>query len=155
MKKVDKGISIKFGNKETKDGSGVRIELSGNAIAKAINKWLADQNIYIYGPRTMTVNGDLCDFGHIYVDPPGWIVSNGEKISGEGKISKIKLKGRAWKCVYRVGDEHYEKCHGVDDNEMTLCGKSIIGKYFYDEESNDEITCPECKKIYRNIKKKQ
>ena len=66
----------------------------------------------------------------------------------------MKLKGRAWKCKYKTGDEHHKRCHGVDDKMMTLCGKNIIGAYFYDEESNDEITCPECGKILEESNRK-
>jgi hypothetical protein len=40
--------------------------------------------IYVSGPRTITVNGKLCEVGHIYVDPSGFVIADGLKISGRG-----------------------------------------------------------------------
>ncbi len=56
------------------------------------------------------------------------------------------MKGRAWKAKYKEGEEHYEKCHGVKEHEITLCDKDLGETWIYDPESTAEITCPQCKR---------
>jgi hypothetical protein len=75
---------IKYGSSKTKYGPGVDIELTGDEIAGAISAYLVAHDIHISGPRTITVNGDLCDFGRVYVDPSGFIISEGVKFDGRG-----------------------------------------------------------------------
>lgn len=76
--------NIKRGDGKTQYGPGVSIELTGDEVATAIAAYLVAHDINISGARTITVNGELCETGHVYVDPGGFVVSDGEKISGRG-----------------------------------------------------------------------
>ena len=38
----------------------------------------------VEGARTITVNGELCQVGSVYVDPSGYVVHNGTRFSGRG-----------------------------------------------------------------------
>lgn len=78
-------MNIQFGNGITKYGPGVQIDLTGEEVAAAISAYLVAHNIYINGPRTIAVNGSLCQNGEIYIDPSGSVVVNGERWSGRGK----------------------------------------------------------------------
>jgi hypothetical protein len=75
-------IKVQRGNGRTEYGSGVSVELDGDDVAKAISAYLVAHDIHISGSRTITVNGELCQVGHIYVDPSGFVIANGEKASG-------------------------------------------------------------------------
>lgn len=77
-------MKISFGNGTTEYGPGVDIVLTGAEVATAIGTWLVAHNVHINGPRTITVNGDMCEKGNVYVDPSGFVVSDGEKFSGRG-----------------------------------------------------------------------
>lgn len=68
----------------TKYGPGVQIDLDGDEVAVAIDAWLVMHGVRISGPRTINVNGELLETGGVYVDPSGFVVHNGEKISGRG-----------------------------------------------------------------------
>lgn len=56
---------------KTEYGPGIRINLTGSEVALAIYDWIESKNIIIKGPRTVTVNGQRCKFGSVYVDPSG------------------------------------------------------------------------------------
>jgi hypothetical protein len=45
---------------------------------------LVAHNIIVRGPRTIRVNGELCEYGEIYVDPSGQVIANGEGYNGRG-----------------------------------------------------------------------
>lgn len=75
-------MEIKSGEGTTKYGPGVSIKLTGDEVASAISAWLVAHGVYISGPRTVTVNGDLCSDGLVYVDPSGFVIANGEGLSG-------------------------------------------------------------------------
>jgi hypothetical protein len=75
---------IRYGYGPTEYGPGVSINLTGDEIAIAIDAWLVAHGIHIRGPRTITVNGGICEYGQVYVDPSGFVVSGGEKWSGRG-----------------------------------------------------------------------
>jgi hypothetical protein len=75
---------VKHGNGTTQYGPGVSIELTGDEVATAISTYLVAHDINISGARTITVNGELCETGHIYVDPSGFVVSDGVKTDGRG-----------------------------------------------------------------------
>lgn len=78
-------MKIQHGAGKTEYGPGVSIELDGNEVATAISAWLVAQGVHVSGPRTITVNGNLCKAGSIYVDPAGFVITpNGEKVSGRG-----------------------------------------------------------------------
>lgn len=77
-------MNVKYGDGTTEYGSGVSIELSGVEAATAIDAYLVAHGIHVSGPRTITVNGELCESGRVYVDPSGYVISGGEKFSGRG-----------------------------------------------------------------------
>ncbi len=77
-------MKVEFGEGKTVYGPGVNIKLTGNEIATAIDAYLVARNIYVNGPRTIRVNGMLCTAGTIYVDPSGFVISKGRRISGRG-----------------------------------------------------------------------
>jgi hypothetical protein len=77
-------MEIKHGKTMTPDGPGVSIELTGDEVAIAIDAWLVAHGVHVRGPRTVTVNGELCESGHVYVDPSGFVVADGQKLSGRG-----------------------------------------------------------------------
>ena len=86
-------MNIQFG-KETEDywlhpiskenGPGIQIDLTGDEVAIAISSYLVAHEIYVTGP-TITVNGNLCEEGEIYVDPLGSVISEGVRWTGKGK----------------------------------------------------------------------
>jgi len=80
-------MKIEHGKGTTEYGPGVSIHLDGDEVAAAISAWLVAHSVHVGGPRTITVNGGLCERGHIYVDPSGFVVANGEGISGRGVCS--------------------------------------------------------------------
>lgn len=75
---------VKYGEGRTKYGPGVSIELTGNEVATAIEAWLVAHDVHVSGARTVTVNGELCEDGHVYVDPSGFVITDGKKLSGKG-----------------------------------------------------------------------
>ena len=77
-------MKIDYGAGVTKYGPGVSIKLTGGEVATAIAAWLVSNNVIVRGPTTTTVNGELCQEGHVYVDPSGFVIYNGEKLSGRG-----------------------------------------------------------------------
>lgn len=81
-------MEIEYGNGTTKFGPGVRIALTGDEVAAAIHAYLVSHGVHVDGPRTMRVNGDLCKSGDVYVDPSGFVIHDGKKISGRGPTGK-------------------------------------------------------------------
>ena len=77
-------MKVRHGDGKTQYGPGVAINLTGDEVAVAIDAYLVAHGVYVSGPRTVTVNGDLCDMGRVYVDPSGFVIVDGEKISGRG-----------------------------------------------------------------------
>lgn len=77
-------MKVRHGKGTTKYGPGVQIDLTGDEVAIAIDAYLVARRVHVSGPRTITVNGELCDRGQIYVDPAGFVIRKGEKISGRG-----------------------------------------------------------------------
>ena len=61
---------------------GVDIELTGNEVATAIDAYLVAHGVIVRGPRTIRVNGELCERGSVYVDPSGKVIDNGTEYSG-------------------------------------------------------------------------
>lgn len=78
-------MKVEFGNGTTEYGPGVSIELTGDEVATAIDAFLTAHSVHIQGPRTITVNGELCEIGNVYVDPGGLVVAKGELFSGRGR----------------------------------------------------------------------
>lgn len=77
-------MQVKFGEGTTEYGPGVRIYLTGDEVATAIDAWLVSHCVHIDGPRTIRVNGERCEVGEIYVDPSGLVIYGGERFSGRG-----------------------------------------------------------------------
>lgn len=75
---------IKYGEGRTKEGPGVSIELTGDEVALAIDTWLVAHDVHVRGARTIRVNGGLCEAGRVYVDPSGFVIADGKKLSGSG-----------------------------------------------------------------------
>ena len=83
-------MNIRQGSGTTKYGPGVDIELTGDEIAIAIYAYLVAHRIYVEGPRTVSVNGELCDHGRVYVDPSGRVLVDGDWVSGRGQESDLE-----------------------------------------------------------------
>lgn len=77
-------MEVKFGKGTTKYGPGVEINLEGWEVVTAIDAYLVAHGIHVSGPRTILVNGKLCEEGEIYVDPSGFVITDGERVSGRG-----------------------------------------------------------------------
>lgn len=82
-------MEIDFGNGRTGYGPGVQINLDGNEVARAIDAWLVSQGVVVSGARTINVNGKLIEDGGVYVDPSGFVIVDGKKISGRGSKEKF------------------------------------------------------------------
>ncbi len=87
-------MDIFYGAGKTNYGPGVSITLTGEEVARAIDAYLVAHNVHIRGARTITVNGDLCRHGHIYVDPGAFVVADGEKYSGRGPGDDTPEEGK-------------------------------------------------------------
>lgn len=81
-------MEVKHGNGRTEYGPGVEINLTGSEVATAITAYLVSHGVYVNGARTVTVNGELCEVGRVYVDPAGFVVTNGQRYTGRGKIEQ-------------------------------------------------------------------
>ncbi len=77
-------MKIDHGSGTTEYGPGVLIELTGSEVATAIDAYLVAHGVAVSGPRTVTVNGELCESGSVYVDPSGFVIADGKRISGRG-----------------------------------------------------------------------
>ena len=77
-------MKIQFGKGETEYGTGVQIDLTGTEVAIAISAYLCEHEFHVNGPRTIRVNGELCEEGEIYVDPSGFVISQGVRWTGRG-----------------------------------------------------------------------
>ncbi len=77
-------MDVKFGNGPTDCGPGVQIDLTGDEVAQAIHAYLVAHGVHISGPSTVTVNGGFCIKGGVYVDPSGFVISEGVKYLGSG-----------------------------------------------------------------------
>lgn len=75
-------MKIKKGTGPTQFGPGVEINLAGDEVAIAIDAYLVSHGIHVDGPRTITVNGELCEKGKVYVDPSGSVIHKGQRILG-------------------------------------------------------------------------
>lgn len=78
-------MKVKYGKGPTEYGPGVEIKLTGDEVAIAIDAYLVARGVHVSGPRTITVNGELCDVGRVYVDPSGFVIYKGEKFLGRGE----------------------------------------------------------------------
>jgi hypothetical protein len=86
-------MEVKYGTGATEYGPGVDIYLTGDNVAVAISAYLVAHNIHVSGPRTITVNGELCEIGNVYVDPSGFVICDGEKYDGRGAAKGSGVAG--------------------------------------------------------------
>lgn len=76
-------MEIKHGAGVIKHQPGISIDLTGDEVARAIDAYLLAHGVVIRGPRTVTVNGELCEEGNVYVDPSGFVIKpSGDRIDG-------------------------------------------------------------------------
>jgi putative transposon-encoded protein len=71
---------MKFKKVKTDYGNGVMIDLTGDEVATAVDAWLVANNVHVSGARTVTVNGELCRHGKVFVDPSGFVTHKGDKV---------------------------------------------------------------------------
>lgn len=82
-------MNIKKGKGKTIYGPGVEINLSADEVAVAIDAYLVAHDVYVFGPRTVRVNGQLPEGGQVYVDPSGSVIHQGQRRLGRtGKLEK-------------------------------------------------------------------
>jgi len=91
-------MNVKYGKGKTEYGPGVSIELTGAEVATAISAFLVAHGVHVSGPRTITVNGELCETGHVYVDPYGFVIADGEKWDGSGPNAQSSGLSAAFDC---------------------------------------------------------
>lgn len=87
-------MKIKNGLTDPEWGTGVCVNLTGDEVAVAIMAYLVAYGVHVSGPRTIRVNGELCESGHVYVDPSGFVIDqNGKRWPVEEKsLLKKRLK---------------------------------------------------------------
>ena len=81
-------MQIQYGQGKTQYGPGVSINLTGEEVAMAISSYLVAHGVHIEGAQTITVNKEFCESGNIYIDPSGFVIQHGKKISGRGPKKK-------------------------------------------------------------------
>ena len=74
-------------------GPGVEVRLTGSDVAQAIDAYLVAHGVVVRGPRTVQVNGELCEYGRVYVDPSGFVVHDGKRFSGRGATEPEDISG--------------------------------------------------------------
>ena len=83
VSKEESNMKIKKGKGTTNYGKGIDIKLSGEEVAIAIMTYLTANGVFVSGPRTITVNGELCQSGKVYIDPSGFCIdAKGKKWAG-------------------------------------------------------------------------
>jgi hypothetical protein len=105
-------VKVVYGKGTTEYGPGVSIELSGEEVALAISAFLTGSRCNVFGPRTITVNKELCKEGSVYVDPSGFVIYQGEKFDGRGPKNMVpfcEVKIRTCKICREKGI-----CRGIE-----------------------------------------
>lgn len=72
-------------------GPGILIELSGNELSAAVDRYIAQHGVQVRGARTVRVNGLNCACATVFVDPSGSVVSGNCDFTGQGDY-QIKVK---------------------------------------------------------------
>lgn len=108
-------MEIGYGKGTTEYGPGVAIELTGDEVATAIAAYLVAHNVHVSGPRTITVNGELCEKGRVYVDPSGFVnTPDGDHIKRQGPDKTVLRRLKVLQAIARA--EHFfgSFCAGGD-----------------------------------------
>lgn len=84
-------MKIKRGSGTTEYGPGVSIHLTGDEVAMAIDMWILSKRVLVSGPRTVVVNGGLCQYGEVKVDSSGFVkdFDKGKIRHGCGRVERI------------------------------------------------------------------
>jgi hypothetical protein len=90
-----RNMRVKYGGGKTEYGPGVLVELTGDEVAIAIDAYLVAHKIHVSGPRTISVNGELCQEGRVYVDPSGFVIHKGKELNGRGP-GKQRTNEEVW-----------------------------------------------------------
>ena len=77
-------MKVNYGHGKTEYGPGIEVKLTGVEVVKAIQAYLVAHSVHLNGPCTFMVNGRLIKKGRVYVDPSGFVICEGEKLSGRG-----------------------------------------------------------------------
>ncbi|NTF18214.1 hypothetical protein G6L37_07325 [Agrobacterium rubi] len=85
-------MKVSYGSGETEFGPGVCIALTGDEVATAIDAWLVARGVQVGGSRTITVNGKSCEAGEVFVEPSGYVVADGLRLSGRGPERRRPMK---------------------------------------------------------------
>ena len=99
-------MKVNYGKGKTEYGPGVDIELTGEEVARAIYTYLEAHDVHVRGAATITVNGELCEEGRVYVDPSGYVISKGVEYLGRGEgkarfmIEEFEKSFQKWKEIY-------------------------------------------------------
>jgi hypothetical protein len=112
-------MDIQTGRGKTEFGPGVDISLSGDEVATAIDAWLVAQGVCVCGPRTVTVNGELCETGHIYVDPSGSVVYRGDRYRGDRECA-IDLNA-----AFDQFDQNLSEARKLCQEGIELCDEAL------------------------------
>jgi hypothetical protein len=131
-------LKVVFGAGTTEYGPGVDIELDGNDVARAIFAYLTAHDIHIEGARTVTVNGELCKRGEVYVDPSGKVIANGKEFSGRGKANQDggdrEIKGRHEARWAEIMRNIQEAAHSPHDSPLLTSIRTIAKLKKYEAE---------------------
>lgn len=114
-------MEVKHGDGKTEYGPGVSIELTGDEVATAIDAYLVSHGVYVGGPRTIRVNGDLCETGNIYVDPSGFVVANGNRLSGLGPNAELRGGHRESELTLGSASDKENEIDWIDKAIRDLC----------------------------------
>jgi len=123
-------MEVKHGAGKTEYGPGVSIQLTGSEVATAIDAYLVAHNIYVNGPRTISVNGELCNSGKVYVDPSGFVIHDGKKIDGRGDPMSLY---ESWEPKRLTQDQ-------IDQYDVTVVGDGAL----HTGRTTFKVTCKSC-----------
>jgi len=85
-------VSIEHGPLGGTSGPGVVLSLDNNALACAVDLFLASQGFVVMGPRTVHIAVSAMTTEpqvkvEVYVDPSGFVIARGKRWDGQGGCS--------------------------------------------------------------------
>lgn len=129
-------MHIEHGSEKTEFGFGVVIRLTGNEVAEAIDLWLAKTgNVIVTGPRTIAVNGQLCGYGAVYVDPSGSVRTKDRVYSGRGESATRKYEAEYsfYRGFMKARSTHepktYSEWERIWEKEIPENQQTILARY--------------------------